>query len=687
MSKLPPHAPDQPPVEDHRTGLPTVERRAGWIPVALGLPLAACAAAWHALLMTSATNDNFLHMTLAKQLLAGDWPVRDFFDQGWVLQYGLSAAAQAIGGDRLMSEAVIVALAWAISTYIVFALVARLTSSLAAALLASPLLIVAAARGYSYPKGIVYAVAAALWWKYVRQPSTAAIAIFGAWAAIAFYWRPDHGIYVALGLALAVVAAHGVQRLAITRGAVGAAAMLAVLMPFLLYAQWAVGLVEYARTGIAAAQVEHVSQGPHEWPLLRLRGHLWMIEPADAYAPVIGIRWAAATSADQRREVLARYRLTPAGVDNSVERVRLSESALANLRGILNEPVIEDTAGIERGTGSLLPATWPADQQRKFNHAWLRVRVLPSLDPQERASEIAVTLCYLLPIVLIVAAPKIQSSLPPWVTAQHLIGFALFALLVDLAMLRKPFPARGPDAVVLSAVSYGICVAWLWRTAVAARWWLRVAIAIPTIGLVVAMSSSVAGEGRFGERLADLAGHGKSFSRVQAEWRDSYEELMSSPPLAYYVDRRARFSLQLAAYVRDCVPASDRLVVLWFEPEVYYYGDRLMAQRHLAFAAAWAGLPREQQLATERVRHFMPPIVLARRSALDAYARASSPGVVAYVESNYRLAATFKDDDEDYLVYIRPDRPVLRGFGPQNWPCFVSEPSVWSRVGTPGNGR
>jgi hypothetical protein len=680
VSKLPPHVPDPQHTEGHGTGLPAIQRRSGPI-VPLGLLLAAAAAVWHGLLMTSATNDNFLHMTLAKQLLAGDWPVRDFFDQGWVLQYGLSAAAQSIGGDRLMSEALIVALAWAISTYVVVAIVARLTGSLGAALVAAPLLIVAAARGYSYPKGIVYAIAAALWWKYVRQPSAAAVAMFGAWAAMAFYWRPDHGIYVALGLALAVVSAHGVQRLAITRSAIGAVSMLALLSPFLLYAQWAVGLIEYARTGIAAAQVEHVSQGPHEWPLLRLRGDLWTIEPADSYAPVIGIRWAAASSADQRGEVLARYRLTPAGSDNAVERVRLSELALANLRGILNEPVVEDTAGIERGTGSLLPATWPPDQRWKFNHAWLRVRVLPSLDPQERASEIAVTLFYLLPIVLIVAAPKVKSRLPPWVTARQLIGFALFALVVDFAMLRKPFPARGPDAVVLSAVSYGICVAWLWRTAAAARWWPRVAIATVTVGLVAAMSSSVAGEGRFAERLADLAGHGRSFSRVQAEWRDSYDELMSSPPLAYFVDRRARFSLRLAAYVRDCVPSTERLVVLWFEPEVYYYGDRLMAQRHLAFAAAWGGLPREQQLATDRVRHFAPPIVLARRSAMDAYARASSPGVVAYVESEYHLAATITEDAEVYLIYTRPERPVLRAFGPENWPCFVREPSAWSRVG------
>ncbi len=680
MPKLPQAIPD---VAGRLTDGPQGARPSSWVGVTLGLLLASAAAIWHGYLMTSATNDNFLHMALAKQWLGGDWPVRDFFDQGWVLQYGLSAAAQSIGGDRLMSEAVIVGLAWAVSTFVVFVLVRRLTQSLVAALAAAPLLIAAGARGYSYPKGIVYAVAAMLWWRYVQTPSAAGIVIFGAWAAIAFYWRPDHGIYIAASLVLAVVAAHGVRGVAVRRCFIGAVTMVALLTPFLLYVEWAVGLFEYARTGLAAAQTEHVSQGPHEWPLLRLRGSLYAVDPADQYAPVIGIRWAATSSADERHDMLARYRATSIRQEDSVERVRLSAPSLANLRAIINDPIVEDTAGVERGAGTLASATWPADQQWKFNHAWLRVRLLPSLDRQARASEIAVAIFYLLPIALIVAAPRVRACLAPGITTRHLIAFAGFVLLVDLAMLRIPFPARGPDAVVLSAVAYGCCLASLSRTAAATRRpAVRVAVTISGLLLVFVVSASVATAGRFGERLTSLAGGWKSFSRAGAEWQATYDELMSSPPLAYYAGRRARLSVRLAAYVRDCIPATERLVVLWFEPEIYYYGDRLMAQRHLAFAAAWGALVREQQLGTDRVRHFAPPIVLARRSALDAYARASSPGVVAYVENAYRLSATFQEDGEEYLIFTRPERPVLRAFGPQNWPCFVREPSVWSTVGT-----
>ena len=164
--------------------------------------------------------------------------------------YALSAAAQSIGSDRLGSEAVIVGVAWAIATYVVFQIVVRLTGSKAAAVLAAVLLIVAGARGYSYPKGIVYAIAAMLWWGYVRKPTTAAIVVFGAWAAVSFYWRPDHGILVALAVALAVVAAHGIRPISVRRCSVAAAAMLALLAPFLLYVQVTVGLLDTRRLAL-----------------------------------------------------------------------------------------------------------------------------------------------------------------------------------------------------------------------------------------------------------------------------------------------------------------------------------------------------------------------------------------------------------------------------------------------------
>jgi hypothetical protein len=156
---------------------------------------------------------------------------------------------------------------------------------------------------------------------------------------------------------------------------------------------------------------------------------------------------------------------------------------------------------------------------------------------------------------------------------------------------------------------------------------------------------------------------------------------MAVPPLEHYVGRSARFTIRLAAYVRDCVPPDDRLLVLWFEPEIYYYSDRLMALRHPVFAPAWSTLDVEQRATLAKIARFKPPLVLARQSALDEYARATYPGVIDYVEKNYVLAATAQDGGEEYLIYARRDRQVTRRFDAQSWPCYTAEPSRWARVG------
>ncbi len=614
--------------------------------------------------MTSATNDNFLHMTLAQQLLAGDWPMRDFFDGGWVLQYALGATAQLVVGDRLLAEAIVVGMAWACSTYIAFTVVRDVSGSTVGATLAGILLVLAAARGYSYPKAIVYAVACLMWWQYVRQPTTVRAVWFGVWAATAFYWRPDHGVYVAVAIALATWVAHGLGRAWATRCAAAGAAMLTLIAPLMLYTQVTFGLPQYLQTGMAVAWTEHTTQGPHAWPLLRFAGSILRVEPADVYAPIVGIRWTAESSLAARNQVLANYGLTQVAGDGDSVQVRLSTQALGELGRLVNDPIVEDTAGIDRSLSTLEPSSWPDRQRWAFDHAWMRIQVLPDLDDQTRRSEFIVAVFYLLPLVMALAARSMAETLAVPSGPRAFIAFAGFALLVHFAMLRLPFPARAFDAAPVSAIVFGCCVVWLWRTTSGAG--RTIVMRTSAVALTMFLMANVARAGQLTNPLT---------------WGQSMEELTASPPLQHYVDRRARFTLQLAAYVRDCVPPSDRLLVLWFEPEIYYYSERLMAQRHLIFAPSWAALAHEQDATLEKVARFAPPIALARVSALEEYARATYPGVISYVESNYVIAATIDDSDERYLIFARKDRQPLRGFGAMSWPCFVRESSQWARVG------
>ena len=86
--------------------------------------------------------------------------------------------------------------------------------------------------------------------------------------------------------------------------------------------------------------------------------------------------------------------------------------------------------------------------------------------------------------------------------------------------------------------------------------------------------------------------------------------LIASPALRYWDNVRGPASIRFAQYVSACVPPSERLAVLWFAPEIYYYTDRLMAVRHLLFIPGMAP-PEEQRRTVEKFNRSSVPIVLA----------------------------------------------------------------------------
>ena len=72
-------------------------------------------AALRVLGMAGFANDHFYYLSRAEQVLHGAWPVRDFIDPGIPLAWLLSVAAQIVGGHSLLSEVVLVAIAFGVS--------------------------------------------------------------------------------------------------------------------------------------------------------------------------------------------------------------------------------------------------------------------------------------------------------------------------------------------------------------------------------------------------------------------------------------------------------------------------------------------------------------------------------------------------------------------------------------------
>lgn len=638
--------------------------------------LALVAFVYFVVLMHSPTNDNFMHMALARQVVGGDVPVRDFFDSGLVLMYLLSAAAEAVVGYRLLAEAVLVGAMASISVLLVYSVTWRLTGSRLASALAAALLILSGPRSYSYPKLIVYAGAAALWWGYVSGPSTRRLLVLGAWVAVAFYWRPDHGAYVALGVVLAAAAVHGISRSWATACATAGGTALVLAMPFLVFVQVTMGVPQYVATGYAQGQYEHVKErhAVPKWPV-RTVADIVRVSPADDYAPTVSVRWAADSSPLARQALLARYGLTPVGTDGpQTERVRLTDASPETIRALVSETEVEDTAGIDRATASLPAETWSPWDRWRFARSWLRVRVLPGMDEVTPAGEAVAALFYVLPVaLLLIGVSPLRRHLPGVGSARQLVAFAAFGLVVDVGVLRTPYAVRAVDGVVMPAIIYGCCLVVLFRAARERGFPGRVLLVSVAVAIMLLVTKAVAVAGEFEDRTDWLAGEWVSLRRSRGAWTDVRDQLWVSPPVAYWQGRPAPPSVRLAVYAHECVPASERLLVMWFAPEVYYYADRLMAHRHVVFVPQWGQLAYDDRRTLAKLAAYPPPIVLATREAFEGYAQESNPRVVEYVQQRYDVAGSFDAEGREYLIFVRRGRRPVRYYGEQAWPCFVTE--------------
>jgi hypothetical protein len=197
---------------------------------------------------------NFNTLAETPGLLAGDHPYRDFFDWGVPLQAALSATMQWVVGYRLIGE---FALQWAfIAAGLVMAM--RIGLRLSNSLVASSICILLAILIFPgvptvhYSKMFIYPAAILIIWRYIEHPSVQRAAAMGAFAAIAFFFRHDHGVYVGAGVVLGVMLAWlahaGDRRRAIIRELTACALAAGIIVaPWAAVVARSEGLIDYVQ--------------------------------------------------------------------------------------------------------------------------------------------------------------------------------------------------------------------------------------------------------------------------------------------------------------------------------------------------------------------------------------------------------------------------------------------------------
>lgn len=204
--------------------------------------LAAGAFAFRILTLRSLSNDHYIYLAWAQQVLAGEVPGRDFVDPGMPLAYGLSAAVQRLQPGPF-SEAVLTSLMLGLAAAFTCLVVTRMTGSLLAGIAATLFEIALQPRLYSYPKILVPAVALWLLQRYAAQPSRTRLAATVLWTVAAGLLRYDLALYAAGGTLAVLLVTHWREprQLGV---ALGSSVLIGCLLvsPYVAFVEWRQGI-------------------------------------------------------------------------------------------------------------------------------------------------------------------------------------------------------------------------------------------------------------------------------------------------------------------------------------------------------------------------------------------------------------------------------------------------------------
>jgi hypothetical protein len=287
---------------------PGIRRAIGsvWRSPAVDLVIVAVVGGFRFLSLDYFENDHFTYLTFAHQITFGELPVRDFDDPGFPLMLWLSAAAMWAGGVTLLPEAVMTAAMLGLAAGATSRATWLATGSRSIGVGAAALQLVAHPRLYGYPKILVPALAAWMFFRYGRRPTPARLAALAAVAAFAGVLRHDMLVYVAAATGVLLVITHGWTRAMMRRAAAWAGLTALFALPYLAYLA-VFGVERHLRSTLDFSRAEMARTA--DWGvLLRSESPLTfglILLPLVAAAWVLAQRWRQGRWGDDAAAVLA----------------------------------------------------------------------------------------------------------------------------------------------------------------------------------------------------------------------------------------------------------------------------------------------------------------------------------------------------------------------------------------------
>ena len=542
---------------------------------------------------------------------------------------------------------------------IVYLLARSITGSTLLGLVAAALTISMQPRLYAYPKVLLFPLCLWLLWRYIDRPQTPQLVALAVTTAIAFLFRYDYGVEIAVTIGAILIATHGraAARPVLTYVLVGTV----VSGPYLVWLGMQRQLWSTGSSGLLsmAESAPRITLIPVH---VDFSHGLARVTPRP---PQLSIRWSRGTDAEIRRQVEQRSGLQERDrKDSRTTEYFIDDPSPAHIRSLLADRNVEDTGGVDRHTGELLSSTlW---NRTLAAIPLLRVTPAPIFPTPRDASGWIYYVFLLSPLMAVVALWLLRTRAPD---ALKVMSLAVLCLLLHQFMIRGSLDSRLPDVAGPTAV----LLAWLARVSfevsrrLSGAWAKtgRVAITVSMALLVVLMWASVTTYA--GTSWVDVVTAGASRPGVFADVTNR----LSRRPIDYWTDKDSVGTRAATRYVAECLSPDDRLLLVTYAPEVFYVAERLFAGGINFFHAGAFSSPPEQATIVARLQRQSVPVVIVEDSEVAAF-KENYSDVESYVASRYREAAVlgFGDSKRRFHVLVDKERNPVGTDSRWSLPCF-----------------
>jgi hypothetical protein len=609
------------------------------------------------------SNDHFVHLARAQAMLAGDLPIRDYTEEGVPLTVLLSAAAQLLFGQSLFAEAVLVVTSLSVAAGVTCWLTSRVTGSLLLGIGAALLQVLIYPRSYSHPKILLYSVFLLTAWWYLNAPGRRRLVVLAVWTAVSFLIRHDHGVYIGLGAAVVIAAAHwrdGIARMA--RHGLEYGILTAVCVaPYLAYVQYQQGLVSYFRTGVAISGSESSRTRFGRLTFDPPPAGSWIAwRPMDpASFPGIRVRWKPDVDDARRGAIEDQIGLLAAEhAEDRTWKYRVEPPGQATLSQLVSRAEVEDTSGFDRTSLKLNDAPRPLP----------RIEAGPRLLGLFSAHNVSVALFFAiwsLPFVTVLLAMR-RGSAADVPTLPFTIALAALVAVSAAGLLRDSLSQRIPDMYgsLPMLIACAIAIGWAMRPAGGiGRAAAGGAIVAVAAGFVLGTLVLGQAPSRFNQARI-LEGPRASWQRA----RTVYQQTREWPWSAQWP---AGNGWKVARYVHDCTSPDDRLLVTWSAPEMNVFSGRAFAGGETALLPVFRPPAEYEPSVVARLSRQSVPIVLVDPHGREAFERVY-PAISAYLDQHFHKVGQFSPDDRPIDVYVDRKRPRTGTDAEFGWPCFAS---------------